>query len=770
MRRFLLLASTPFLFAASVQLVSATGPELSAPTAVDLAQQMAPQHPSGPAPLLIGRSRDLPFVVDLPPLSDDERRSFEEKRRVRPDDPPRPELIGLGRPLALRIDPTKGTPAAGRFDRSPDGATRIWSGRIRSEGSAGLRLKISAGGSARGAFAWVYGENEGPLGPIPIGEEPTWTPTIFGESVWLEIRLPEAPAGTPEPGELRLTGLSHLVPVAPESHQDPCMVDLPCRSSAGVDSIAAATATLHFMGGDGGWYVCSGTLLNVGSTAEFEPYLLTANHCFSTQSSASTLEAYFDYRATSCNGSVPSLSSVPRVVGATLLATGTASDFTFVRLSSTVPGGTWGRSYLGWTTTSPNVGDTLYRVAYPHGESAVFTQHVYEGTLTACSGWDNHHKSRDVDGATAGGSSGSGLVNANTQVVGDLSGSCGSNVADDCDVVNNRTADGKFGTTFPSISQWLNPTVTLSADFTWSPTSPTAGQTVQFQDSSAGSPTSWSWSFGDGGSSTLQNPSHPFASAGTFSVKLTASKSGGSSQKTKSITVTAPTTSCSGSYVYFVPAGAHASGTGAMWVTDLGLLNEGSATATVNLLLLERDQANSNPAGVAVTVGAGAQAELADVFLNRFGRSSVAAAIRICSNQPLVVSSRTYNLTTAGTYGQGIPGQPVAEAIASGGSAKLPFLFEGTSYRTNVGFVNTTANSVTVAVDFYGPGGGAALGTKSYPLRAYEYIQRSKIFTEVTGSEIRAGYLVVRPSGGAVFAYASMVDNDTGDPTYLQAD
>ena len=52
---------------------------------------------------------------------------------------------------------------------------------------------------------------------------------------------------------------------------------------------------------------------------------------------------------------------------------------------------------------------------------------------------------------------------------------------------------------------------------------------VQFSDRSTGGPTGWSWDFGDGTSSSLQNPSHLYAAAGTYQVKLTASNAAGSS-------------------------------------------------------------------------------------------------------------------------------------------------------------------------------------------------------------------------------------------------
>ncbi|MBD3257048.1 PKD domain-containing protein, partial [candidate division GN15 bacterium] len=80
------------------------------------------------------------------------------------------------------------------------------------------------------------------------------------------------------------------------------------------------------------------------------------------------------------------------------------------------------------------------------------------------------------------------------------------------------------------------------ADFTGNPTSGTAPLTVNFTDASAGTPTSWSWDFGDGGTSTVQNPSHEYTAAGTYTVRLTATNANGSDDEVKTdyITVTEP--------------------------------------------------------------------------------------------------------------------------------------------------------------------------------------------------------------------------------------
>jgi hypothetical protein len=63
---------------------------------------------------------------------------------------------------------------------------------------------------------------------------------------------------------------------------------------------------------------------------------------------------------------------------------------------------------------------------------------------------------------------------------------------------------------------------TVQADFTQNITSGDAPLKVQFTDLSSGRPNTWLWDFGDGGTSSLQNPVHTYTSAGTYTVTLTA--------------------------------------------------------------------------------------------------------------------------------------------------------------------------------------------------------------------------------------------------------
>jgi len=77
-----------------------------------------------------------------------------------------------------------------------------------------------------------------------------------------------------------------------------------------------------------------------------------------------------------------------------------------------------------------------------------------------------------------------------------------------------------------------------AADFSALPTTGTNPLTVAFTDSSTGGPTSWSWAFGDSGTSTLQSPSHDYTSPGTYTVALTATNTTGSDTETKTDYIT----------------------------------------------------------------------------------------------------------------------------------------------------------------------------------------------------------------------------------------
>ena len=81
------------------------------------------------------------------------------------------------------------------------------------------------------------------------------------------------------------------------------------------------------------------------------------------------------------------------------------------------------------------------------------------------------------------------------------------------------------------------PADALVADFAFTPAEPAAGEAVIFADTSVGTPDSWSWSFGDGGTSMIRFPVRKYARAGVYTITLTVKSDSNSSTVTKTVTV-----------------------------------------------------------------------------------------------------------------------------------------------------------------------------------------------------------------------------------------
>ena len=355
-----------------------------------------------------------------------------------------------------------------------------WATQVVSDGATALRVHFKNVDLPDSAALFVYNEVGEVFGPYtdrgPNGTGEFWSNTVTGEQIFVQLRILEArnlknaSAKGFEIGGVVHLGLRFLIPkflrpTASEkafcSFNAPCVEDGSCFNSGdwgAINSVRNGVAHIQFVSG-GGSFICSGGLLNDTDSTTQVPLFLTANHCISTSSEANSLEAYWRFRTSSCGGSCFSArGNVPRTLGATLLRSSSSSDYSLMQLSQSPPSGS---TFLGWTTA--NAANTnnleLYRLSHPKGAPQAYSKHRVTTSAGTCGSIPRGRfiYSRDIEGATEGGSSGSPVLTASGQVVGQLFGACGSSPSEACNSADNATVDGALASYFSSVSQWLDP-------------------------------------------------------------------------------------------------------------------------------------------------------------------------------------------------------------------------------------------------------------------------------------------------------------------------
>jgi V8-like Glu-specific endopeptidase len=372
-----------------------------------------------------------------------------------------PDVIDMRLSSAVAAKTSITTFGRGVIEATPHG-TIVWSTMVRVEKAHRLRLHLEKLSIPDGTVFWVYGPGQKPTAfsrELVDDKNTLWTPSVRGDTVYLDVETSSTAATA-----FTIREILELIDVGVGSihAQDAptCLVDATCVGASTFTEIASARkgiASLFFVTSEGG-AVCTGGLLNDQASSR-TPYLLTANHCFHDQTTASSLEAVFDFQTASCQGSF-NRDADPTVNGAQWLVSSSTSDVTLVKLNS-LPAG---RVLLGWTANTAAVGNgtMIHRISHPVPANDIFPQ-SYSSTLVdtslgTCTGVTRtnflYSTSVGGQGGVYGGSSGSPVMLSNGQVVGQLLGSCGPEPSAGCDL-RNSTVDGAFSSSFSVLSQFL---------------------------------------------------------------------------------------------------------------------------------------------------------------------------------------------------------------------------------------------------------------------------------------------------------------------------
>lgn len=223
----------------------------------------------------------------------------------------------------------------------------------------------------------------------------------------------------------------------------------------------------------------------------------------------------------------------------------------------------------------------------------------------------------------------------------------------------------------------------------------------------------------------------------------------------------------------YIPGAAHVAGSNnTTWRTDLELRSVSSMPTQVRIDLLRRNRDNTTHPSVVVDVAAGTAHRFEDVLDLLFGVEGSATLRLTTLSGEIRATSRTYNVTPDGTYGQFIGATTPGDIFDWGTDATLIQLSSSptgsTGFRTNIGLVNLEPIVATIHVDLYRDD-LTHLGRVSTTLEPYEFDQIDNIFGTVTSAEVADGFAIIRTEriDSTYLAYASVIDNLTGDPIFI---
>ncbi len=344
---------------------------------------------------------------------------------------------------------------------------QVWRAALESPGAAGVRVHFTNFDVGSGRV-WVHdgsgdeAEIHGPYtGKGPYGDGDFWSDIVLRETLTIEYepaagmeRVTRPPFAVVEMSHLVGEGMPRFADSKAESARAAasCNLDVTCHPEWA--ETAKAVAHLVFESG-GRTFVCSGTLVATRNQSGV-PWFLTAQHCIDNDTVARTVNAFWFYQTSACNGTPPNRRDVPRTLGSRYI-TGTpvsSGDATLLRLTGVANG----VNFSGWDPAAVEPGVSVTGIHHPDGDF----KRISLGTSQNAVRFAGKNLATFLGafwnggGLTEGGSSGSGLFTRNLVLVGMLShGPKADSAAEYCAMLPFADNYGRFSSFYPLISDIL---------------------------------------------------------------------------------------------------------------------------------------------------------------------------------------------------------------------------------------------------------------------------------------------------------------------------
>jgi hypothetical protein len=191
----------------------------------------------------------------------------------------------------------------------PEKIRKEWRLTVRSPNATDLRFGFSRFRVPQGVTLHVIDEARRAWDGAWTSADSTpdgqlWLAPVSGDTLTLELHVPAGVALTDDAVVLSTVGSGYRnvsevggPGLFGAGESGLCNIDVVCPLGDDYRDEIRAVAKFYFQ--SGGTYLCTGTLVN-NTAQDLKPYFLTANHCISTQSEATSMSLIWNYQSPTC--------------------------------------------------------------------------------------------------------------------------------------------------------------------------------------------------------------------------------------------------------------------------------------------------------------------------------------------------------------------------------------------------------------------------------------------------------------------------------------